>query len=136
MAVVGEAEVTGACGSGQIVDCADGTSRRVVDASLLRRCCDELSDQVHRHGIRLSHAVVAGMLDLSGLDIRFPLLFRDCEFDSPVNVEGAGLFEIGVIGCARLPGLLANGVRIRRDLDLSRTFVVGALQTSASAVAG
>ena len=37
-----------------------------------------------------------------------------------------------MIGCTRLPGLLANGVRIRRDLDLSRTLVTGALRTSAS----
>jgi hypothetical protein len=132
MAEVSEAEVLAACGVGRILECADGRSRRLVDATVLRRCCDELSDRVHRRGIRLRHAEIAGSLDLSGLDIPFPLLFRECEFDSPVNIEGAKLFEIGIIGCARLPGLLANGVRIRRDLDLSRTTVAGALRTSAS----
>jgi hypothetical protein len=132
MAEVSEAEVLAACGAGQILECADGTGRRPVYAALLRRFCDELSDQVHRHGIRLRQAAIAGPLDLSGLDLRFPLLFEDCEFDSPVSIEGAQLFEVGIIGCTRLPGLLANGVRIRRDLDLSRTLITGALRTSAS----
>jgi hypothetical protein len=132
MAEVSEAEIVAACGAGQVLECADGTARRPVKAALLRRCCDELSGQVHRHGIRVRQAAIVGPLDLSGLDVRFPVLFEDCEFDSPVSIEGAQLFEIGVIGCERLPGLAANGVRIRRDLDLSRTLVTGALWTSAS----
>jgi hypothetical protein len=53
-------------------------------------------------------------------------------FDASVNVEGAQLHELGLTGCARLPGLLANGVRVRRDLDLSRSHVTGAIHTSAS----
>lgn len=132
MAEVGEAEIVAACGAGEVLECADGTTRRPVEAALLRRCCDEMSGQVHRHGIRVREAAIVGPLDLSGLDVRFPVIFEDCEFDSPVSIEGAQLFEIGVIGCARLPGLAANGVRIRRDLDLSRTLVTGALWTSAS----
>jgi hypothetical protein len=103
-----------------------------VDAALLRRCCDELRDQVDRRGVRLRSAAVAGALDLSGLEVPFPLRFDDCEFDSPLTVEGAELYELGLTGCARLPGLQANGVRIRRDLDLSRTHVTGKLRTSAS----
>jgi hypothetical protein len=37
-----------------------------------------------------------------------------------------------LIGCVRLPGLLGNGLRIRRDLDLSRSQISGAHRTSAS----
>lgn len=74
--------------------------------------------------------MVTGSLDLSGLDVPFPLRLEDCLFDAPVNVEGAQLHEL--TGCARLPGLLANGVRVRRDLDLSRSHVTGAIHTSAS----
>jgi hypothetical protein len=132
MEEVSEAEVIAACGAGSFLECADGSERRPVDAALLRRCCDELSEQVHRRGIRLRRAAIVGSLDLSGLDVGFPLVFEDCDFDSPLNIEGAQLFEAKVIGCARLPGLLANGVQVRRDLDLSRTLVEGALQTSAS----
>ena len=101
-------------------------------AGLLRRCCDELAERVDRHGVRLRNAVVTGSLDLSGLDVPFPLRLEDCLFDAPVNVEGAQLHELGLPGCARLPGLLANGVRVRRDLDLSRSHVTGAIHTSAS----
>jgi hypothetical protein len=56
----------------------------------------------------------------------------ECEFDSPLVVEGPHLNELSVTGCARLPGLLANGVRIGRDLDLSRSHVSGTHWTSAS----
>ena len=76
--------------------------------------------------------MIAGSLDLSGADVRFPLCFEDCEFELPLIVEGAELYELQVKGCTLFPGLLANGVRIRRDLDLSRTHVAGALRTSAS----
>ena len=129
---VGEAEVVAACSAGRVLECGNGGTRRSVDAALLRRCCDELRDQVDRRGVRLRSAAVAGALDLSGLEVPFPLRFDDCEFDSPLAVEGAELYELGLTGCARLPGLQANGVRIRRDLDLSRTHVTGKLRTSAS----
>ena len=132
MQEVGEAEVVQACAEGRVVECADGSTRGSVDAALLRRCCNELKDRIDRHGVRLRNAAVTGSLDLSGLDIPFPLSFDNCEFESPLTVEGAQLYELGLKGCARLPGLLANGVRIRRDLDLSRTHVTGALRTSAS----
>jgi hypothetical protein len=46
--------------------------------------------------------------------------------------EGAELFELALTGCPRLPGLLGNGLRLRRDLDLSRSLVAGAHRTSAS----
>ncbi len=47
-------------------------------------------------------------------------------------VEGADLFELALTGCPRLPGLLGNGLKLRRDLDLSGSRVAGAHRTSAS----
>jgi hypothetical protein len=132
MEEVGEAEVVAACSVGRVLECGDGGTRRSLDAALLRRCCDELKDRIDRHGVRLRGAAITGSVDLSGLDVPFPLRFEDCEFDSPLTVEGAQLYELGLMGCVQLPGLLANGVRIRRDLDLSRTHVTGTLRTSAS----
>ena len=131
MEEVGEAELLEACSVGQVLDCADHGFPRPVAARLLRRCCDELAKQVDRYGLRLRNAEIVGSLDLSGLDVPFPLRLEDCLFDAPLNVEGAQLHELGLIGCA-LPGLLANGVRVRRDLDLSRSHVTGAIRTSAS----
>ena len=82
---VGEAEVVAACSAGRVLECGNGGTRRSVDAALLRRCCDELRDQVDRRGVRLRSAAVAGALDLSGLEVPFPLRFDDCEFDSPLS---------------------------------------------------
>jgi hypothetical protein len=104
----------------------------VVEAALLRRLCLEFKGQADPRGLRLSNAAVAGLLDLAGFDIPFPLRFEGCEFDSPVVVEGAHLNELAVTGCDRLPGLLANGVHIGRDLDLSRSRIVGTHRTNAS----
>jgi hypothetical protein len=110
---------------------AGGGGRRVVPAALVRRCCHELKDAIDPQGVRLAGAVIAGALDLAALAIPFPVSFADCEFDTVPTVEGADLFGLALTGCT-LPGLLGNGVRIRRDLDLSRSRVTGAHRTSAS----
>ena len=75
---------------------------------------------------------MTGTLDLTGLVVPFPLRFEACEFDTAPIVEGAQLFELSLTGCPRLPGLLGNGVRVRRDLDLSRSAIAGGHWTNAS----
>jgi len=129
---VGEAELLAAATAGQVLVCGNGTARRRVSADLLRRCCRELRYQVDPRGVRISGAEVTGGLDLAGLDVPFPLRFEGCSFTTLVTVEGAQLAELALTGCDKVPGLLANGVRIRRDLDLSRSHITGALSTSAS----
>jgi hypothetical protein len=128
---VGEAELLAAAGAGRPLVCGDPGTSRCVDAVLLRRCCHELRDQIDPRGIWLQHAAIAGSLDLAGLEVKFPLRFEGCHFDAPLLAEGARLSGLVLTGCA-LPGLQANGVRIQRDLDLSRAHVTGALRTSAS----
>ena len=64
--------------------------------------------------------------------VPFPLRFDGCEFDTAPVVEGAQLFDLALTGSPRLPGLLGNGLRVRRDLDLSRSHIAGAHWTSAS----
>ncbi len=128
---VGVAELLAAAGAGRALACGDGSSSRRVDAALLRRCCHELRDQIDPRGIWLQHAAITGSVDLSGLEVPFPLRFEGCHFDAPLLAEGARLSGLVLTGCA-LPGLQANGVRIQRDLDLSRAHVTGTLRTSAS----
>lgn len=123
-----EAELIGAFRSGRDFDCEGD----VVDAGFIRRCCRELKDQIDPRGINLRNAVVVGCLDLAGLDVPFPVRLDGCDFDSAPVLEGAQLQEVALTSCGRLPGLLANGVRIRRDLDLSRSRVTGGLLTTAS----
>jgi hypothetical protein len=129
---IGEAELLAAAVAGRVLDCSNGSERRQIDAGLLRRCCHELKNQIDPRGMRLRSAAVIGTLDLGGLEVPFPLRFDNCKFGSPFLIEGAQLYELALTGCGELPGLLANGVRIRRDLDLSRTHVTGAHKTSAS----
>ena len=73
-----------------------------------------------------------GPVDLAGLDVPFPLRFEGCEFDWALLAENAQLRELALTGSAALPGLLANGLHVRGDLDLSRSRVAGAHPTSAS----
>src|SRR6185312_3196553 len=132
MSEIDEAELLDAGRSGTVADAAMDGGKRTVQAALLRRCCYELKGQIDPRGLRLTNAIVVGCLDLAGLSVPFPLRFDGCEFDSAVVAEGAELFELSLTGCPRLPGLLGNGLRLRRDLDLSRSRIVGALWTSAS----
>jgi len=129
---VGEAELLAAASAGQILDCGDGDNRRPVDAALVRRCCHQLKDQIDPRGVQLRNATIAGILDLADLDVPFPLRFDDCEFDSPVRAEGARFQELALTRCPRIPGLLANGLRVGRDLDLSGSQITGAHRTTAS----
>src|SRR5690348_8652978 len=117
MSEIEEAELLGAGRNGTVADAAMDGGKRTVQAALLRRCCHELKDQIDPRGLRLANAVVVGSMDLAGLTVPFPLRFDGCEFDSAVVVEGAELFELSLTGCPRLPGLLGNGLRLRRDLN-------------------
>ena len=47
-------------------------------------------------------------------------------------MEGAELFELALTSSPCLPGLLGNGLRLRRDLDLSGSQVAGSHWTTAS----
>ena len=129
---IDEAELIDAGKSGDAVDGAIDGVKRAVKASVLRNCCHELKHQIDPRGLRLANTVIRDCLDLAGLTVPFPLRFEGCEFDFAPVVEGADLFELSLTGCPRLPGLLGNGLRLRRDLDLSRSQVMGAHWNSAS----
>jgi hypothetical protein len=128
---IAEDELLAAARAGtELAGAADG-ERRPIAADVLRRCCHQLSGQVDPRGLRLTGVRVTGQLDLAGISVLFPLRFDNCVFDEPLVVAGADLFELSLTGC-EIPGLLGNGLRLRRDLDLSRSTITGALRTSAS----
>jgi hypothetical protein len=132
MGEIDEDELAGAGQRGAAVDgMADG-GKRTVQAALLRRCCHEFKDRIDPRGLRLTNVIVAGGLDLTGLAVPFSLRFEGCEFEEAPVVEGAQLFELSLTGSPRLPGLLGNGLRLQRDLDLSRSRISGAHWTNAS----
>jgi len=106
-------------------------ARRPVDAALLRRCCLDLAGEIDPRGLRLTGVHVRGQLDLSGVTVPFPVLFGDCTFEAAPVLLAASLLGLTIRDC-ELPGLVANGVRVRRDLDLSGSRVTGSFPTSAS----
>ncbi|HEY8547009.1 MAG TPA: hypothetical protein VIL36_18245 [Acidimicrobiales bacterium] len=118
----------------------DAARRRVVvdlggrelPADVVRALCTERAGEVDRFGIRVRNARVTGTLDLRAADVPFALDFAACDFAEAPNVEGAALHSLALRDGSRLPGLLGNGVHIRRDLDLSGADVWGAFSTAAS----
>ena len=132
MGEIDESELTSAGERGATVDGLAEGVKRTVDAAVLRRCCRELRDRIDPRGLRLANAIVTGCLDLTGLVVPFSLRFEACEFEAAPVLEGARLFELSLTGSPRLPGLLGNGLRLRRDLDLSRSHIAGAHWTNAS----
>jgi hypothetical protein len=117
--------------AGEVVDCGDGDGRGTVAADLLRSLCRDGRDEVDDRGLHLRNALVTGDLDLSAVSVPFPLTFEGCRFEAPLQISGATLQELTVLRC-ELPGLLGNGVDVRRDLNLSGSTVTGSLTTTAS----
>ncbi|WP_433796859.1 hypothetical protein [Actinoplanes sp. CA-252034] len=112
------------------LDCAGAD----VDAADLRAACLAVGE-ADPFGLRLAGATVTGGLDLRTCAVPVPLRFESCAFTDPVNVQGAELHELVISGDpaasrpATLPGLVAIGVRIDRDLVLSGMVFTGDVAT-------
>jgi len=71
--------------------------------------------------LRIRGAVIAGPLRPPTSMRRggtMPLQFRDCDFDSPVDLSGADFLVLRFIDC-RLPAFIGASLRVSADLDLS-----------------
>lgn len=104
---------------------------RRVDAAHIRDLC-RTPENVDPRGLMIRNAKVVDRLDLSGMEVPFPLRFEACEFAETPLFDGARLHELALLRCALPAGLQANGLRVTRDLDLSRSTIAGALWTPAS----
>ncbi|GLW12417.1 oxidoreductase [Microtetraspora sp. NBRC 13810] len=126
--MVDEETLSRICSAGEVLRAGDGD---VVEGRVIRELCRRGADEVDPRGLAIEGARIGGRLDLSGMEVPFPLRFTGCVFDGPVDLDGAELHLLTFDGCT-LPGLRANGLRVRRDLDLSRSRITGDLWTSAS----
>jgi hypothetical protein len=115
MTEVDEDELLSACRAGRVLDCADGSARRPINAELLRRCCLQHREQVDARGVRLRNAAVVGALDLSGIEVSFPLSFECCHFEGPLLLEGAQLHSLALTGCPRINLLACSEGQARRS---------------------
>jgi hypothetical protein len=87
--------------------------------------------------LRLRNAVVTGSLDLSGCDLRYAMILRDCTFQEALRLEAASTGLVDLSG-SRLPTLLMQdaqvdgplrlkGCRFDDSLRLTRAHVTGSL---------
>lgn len=129
---IGASELLDAARAGEVLEGGINGTRRHIQASHIRRLCGTHKGRVDPRGIRVKNARITGELDLAGMVVPFPLWFVSCEFGEAPVIEGSELHELAFRDCPRLPGLLGNGVRIRRDLDLSHSRVSGEHETRAS----
>ena len=116
---------------GTRIDCRHNGVQDVVDPVRLRGVCGRLGRE-SAGGLWLFGAHIAGCLDLSGQEIKFPVRLDACSFRDSINIEGSDLHELIVTNATSLPGVRANGLRVRRDLDLSGSLIAGEIKTSAS----
>ncbi|MGI5271176.1 hypothetical protein ACQEUU_18615 [Nonomuraea sp. CA-218870] len=130
MTALDEAALLRACRAGQAVR-APGGEELIVEAALVRELCRRDPAEIDPRGLVIERARITGALDLTGMAVTFPLRFVGCAFDEPLDLDGADLHLLALDGCT-IPGLLANGLRVRRDLDLSRSRITGDLRTPAS----
>ncbi|HEY7224280.1 MAG TPA: hypothetical protein VH561_11910 [Micromonosporaceae bacterium] len=127
MADIDEARFAEAVAAGAVLE-APGDH---IDADLIRAFCLRHAHHVDPRGIRLGGVHVSGTLDLTSVSVPFALGFTACTFDHPPVLHGARVKELSLFDCT-LPGLLANGIDVQGDLDLSASRVVGRWPTRAS----
>jgi hypothetical protein len=62
----------------------------IISATLIEWLCTDPSAvaKVHRHGVALRAYQISGLLNLIHAEIRFPLQFHQCSFDSRYLAEG------------------------------------------------
>src|SRR5262245_33889565 len=125
-------QILAASRSQRFLDFRRSSARGAIRAEELRNVCLMARDECDPYGIRIANATIAGILDLEAANVPVPLHFVACRFTDAPRLTGADLHELsittgqhgsvpieGALPRSLLPGLLANGVRIRRDLVLS-----------------
>jgi hypothetical protein len=74
-------------------------------------------DNRRLRALRLTGARLDGVLDLEAAVLECDLVLTDCCFDAPINLRDAQASAIRLPGC-HLPGITANGLRVRSNLNL------------------
>lgn len=100
------------------------SARRSIRAELIARVCagkqPDFSPSVK--GIVIFGAKITGLLDLSGMEIEFPLEFTDCWFESPICLIDAQTRGIRFSG-SRIPSLQARNLTTKGNVYLDKGFV-------------
>jgi hypothetical protein len=102
---------------------------RQIRASLIRWICVDYESRnlIDPEGIRVVGARIAGGLDLSLVNVPFPIVLRNCVFTEIINLAGAEIADLELDGSHTL-GIRASGLDVRNNLRMSKGFqAVGAV---------
>ncbi len=102
---------------------------RQIRASLIRWICVDYESRnlIDPEGIRVVGARIAGGLDLSLVNVPFPIVLRNCVFTEIINLAGAEIADLEIDGSHTL-GIRASGLDVRNNLRMSKGFqAVGAV---------
>lgn len=96
-----------------------------VRADVLRSLLLGRFGDLDPRGVHVRGAEITGTLNLDSVTCAVPLSLARCRFDEPVQARGAHLSLLWMSG-STLPGLHAKGLRVDRDLILSKGFTATA----------
>ena len=102
---------------------------RQIRASLIRWICvdREARSLIDPEGIRVVGARITGGLDLSLVNVPFPVVLRNCVFAEIINLSGAEIADLELDGSHTL-GIHASGLAVRNNLRMGKGFhAVGAI---------
>jgi len=96
---------------------------RQIRAALIRWICVdyEARNLIDPEGIRVVGARIAGGLDLSLVNVPFPIVLRNCVFSEIINLAGAEIADLELDGSHTL-GIRASGLDVRNNLRMSKGF--------------
>lgn len=96
---------------------------RQIRSSLIRWICvdHEARNLIDPEGIRVIGARIAGGLDLSLVNVPFPIVLRNCVFSEIINLAGAEIAELELDGSHTL-SIHASGLDVRNNLRMSKGF--------------
>jgi hypothetical protein len=102
---------------------------RQVRSSLIRWICVDYEARtlIDPEGIRVVGARIAGGLDLSLINVPFPIVLRNCVFTETINLAGAEVADLELDG-SHTRGIRASGLFVRNHLRMSKGFqAIGAI---------
>jgi hypothetical protein len=131
----GEKLVLERSGSGELVDVGElPEEQRILSADLVRRLCVEGATSDPR-GLRIKGASIRGRLDLSSCTLDHPLILLETRLSESPCFARCSLPHLVLRDCS-LPGLGAEALQVRFDLDLRGTEAVGAIVLTGARIGG
>lgn len=111
---------------------------RKLSASLVREVCLGKHKQapLEARGINIKGARIVGELDLSWTELRIPLKFEKCYFDSPIKLIQARTKTIEFTGSFMRYGLDGGGLHADGDIHIQNVVSRGAIEFPGSRVDG